>query len=448
MPVTSSTAKVKFYIGSFDYDSTLTLPATTLENKLTLRFDEFVSDQLTNWGSAPLEIYGLLRVTFEGEEIYKNEDYDATSELYPPSNPDITITPDTDPATVETVVVNNYIAMVTGTDGTVSNGEYIVEVKFAYWFGDTLYELEDETAFTANLNYERQEPVVSNWYDQDLPKLTLTDAQDYTWGGVTATYETEFVLSPPQNRTELTDTFTDIQTASYPTFWTGGNEMTYTILIDYEFTSYVTTTAEQDYSAFTIYYMDWCTTYDCLNELYELAIGANCGTKQKEIYNERWAQATSLIQQIQLGLGCGKDTLSGLITELNTVLDCECGCLDSTPRQIGADNIVPNDQVQTVNATTDSETIDLSAGSTMIVSLANTESGDSQFTVTNITQYATYRMVFTRAFGSQIASFDSSIFFDADGAMGSVTPLLANKIIVDFFATDATTLTMISRSDA
>lgn len=449
MPVTSTTAKVLFNLGDFDYTTSLTLPPTSASNTVSLRFNELVSDQLSGWGSnLPYTIFGLLRVSFEGEVIYTNADYETPSEDDPPATPDITITPDDSPATVETVVIDNYVDLVTGSDGTLSDGDYLVEIKFVYKVSPTLWETEDATSFTATFSYTRQEPITSFWYDQDLPKLTYLDSQDYTQSGTEATTDTEFVLSPPQNRTEVTNTFEDTQTVSYTSFWTGGNEMTYTILVDYEYTDYVTVAAEQTYTPFTIYYLDWCSTYDCLNTLYDLAIGASCGTKQKSVYEDRLAKATSLIQQIKLGLGCGKDTLSGLIEELNEVLDCDCACLDSVPRQLNAGNIVANDQVQTVETSATETEIDLSDGSTVFVEID--VSGDTtEIQASSIEEYGNYTLILKNDSENptQTATFETGVFLDPDGDLADVV-IGSYPIVVKLFAQDATTLILTSRSDA
>src|SRR6056297_3214264 len=99
MAVSTDSAKIKFWVGDFNQDTTLTLPAQTLSNKLALEFDELISPQLTNWGDVPLDIYVLYKITFGGELIYENDDFESPSTVAPHSKPDITIVPDANPAT-------------------------------------------------------------------------------------------------------------------------------------------------------------------------------------------------------------------------------------------------------------------------------------------------------------------------------------------------------------
>jgi hypothetical protein len=429
MAITSDSAKIKFYVGSFDYDTTISLPATSLENRFLLQWEGSIAPQLPSFNIDAQLLDVLFKITFEGEVIYENPQYADSSFMAAPTDPDVSINADENP---EEITTYRDFAMVPSGTGVVSNGKYTVEAKFVYQniANDIVFQ---EGTFIANLNFESKSPSLSEWYDQELPSLTITDSQDYMINGVTATTNTEFVLSPPQNRSETTNTYEDIQTVTYSSFWTGGNEMTYTVLIEYDFTSYIIIQAKQDYYQFPIYYMDWCATYDCLNELYNLAIGANCGTKQKSIYQDKWAQATSLIQQIQLGLGCGKSTISGLITQLNDVLDCSCGCLDDTPRQINSGNVVPISDIQFVTATEDETVIDLSAGSTVFLSL-DADYGETDISVINFSENGTYKFIVTNVSNDLIqqANFDASIF---SSPVGDVIIYAESEVIIyDFYA--------------
>jgi hypothetical protein len=443
MSVTSSSAKVKFFIGSFDYDTTLTLPATTLENKLTLEIEELISPQLLSWGGVPLPIYALFKVDFNGTEVYKNTDYDSPSTSVAPTAPDITITPDASPATEETIVINNYIPMVTDTDGAISEGVYVLTVKFVYWANATNYASEIGT-FTASLDWENKEPSLSEWYDQGTPKLNVTDGQSYVLNGTTADRDTEFVLSPPQNRAEVTNTFDNIQSVNYTNFWTGGNEITYTTLLTYTFTDYIIVNAQQAYKSFTIYYVDNCTIYECLKDQYDLWKSATCGTKVASTAKDTLYEATSIALQITQGTGCNSDELSGLIEDFNELLECDCGCLDSTPRQLGSASTVLATDRQSVTANTATTAIDLSAGSTIAVSV----SSNTELDISNIEQYTNYRFIFIPNSGGLEIDFPTADFIGGAGPLPTLTLASQSITILDFYSAEATRLTLVSNSAA
>jgi hypothetical protein len=443
MSVTSTSAKIKFTIGSFDYDTTLVLPATTEENKLTLEFEELVTSQLTGWGDIPRDVYVLLDVKFEGEDWYKNPQYDSPSTTLVPTDPDITIVPDANPATVETVTINNLVPMVTDISGDISIGTYIVNAKFVYWANDTAFG-SSVTAFTADLSWESKEPTLSEWYDTQTPKLQITDGQSYVIDGVTADRDTEFVLSPPQNRAEVVNTFDNIQKVSYTSFWTGGNEMTYTILLTYTFTTYIIENVQQDYSAFTVYNIDNCKIFNCLKDQYDIWQAATCGTKNEVVAKDMLYKATSIALQITQGLGCNSDELSALIEDFNTLVDCDCGCLDETPTQLGSTSTVTATNRQTVTADTATTTIDLSAGSNVTINVSAT----TELDITNIEQFTNYRLIFVASAGGEVISFPSADFEDDNGVVGDITLDVRGVLILDFYAYLSTKLTLVSRSDA
>ena len=441
MSVTSASAKLKFTIGSFDYDTTLVIPATTEENKLTLEFEELVTDQLTGWGEIPRDVYVLLEVLFEGTEVYKNTQYDSPSTTLVPTDPDITIVPDANPATVETVAINNLVSMVTDISGDISIGTYTVNAKFVYWANDTAFG-SSVTAFTADLSWESKEPTVSEWYDTQTPKLQITDGQSYVIDGVTADRDTEFVLSPPQNRAEVVNTFDNIQKVAYTSFWTGGNEMTYTILLTYTFPTYIIENAQQDYSAFTVYNIDNCKIFNCLKDQYDIWQAATCGTKNEVVAKDVLYEATSIALQITQGLGCNSDELSALIEDFNTLVDCDCGCLDETPTQLGSTSTVTATNRQTVTADTATTTIDLSAGSTMDI----TVSINTTLDIINIQQYNNYRFIFIADGGGDTVTFPGADFENNSGSLFDRTPLVGGTLIMDFYAVTATKLTLVSDS--
>lgn len=446
MSVTSNSAKIKFTVGDFDLDTSLTLPANNEKNKLTLEYEELLSTQLASlgWGDTPLEIYTLLKVSFEGEEIYKNAQYDSPSTSVPPTNPDITTTPNLPQfPTSEVSVVNNRVSMVTDVSGYPSSGTYTVEAKFVFWASDSVYS-SSVTTFTSDFDWDNKEPILSEWYDQGTPKLQITDGQSYVLNGVTADRDTEFVLSPPQNRAEVTNTFDNVQKVTYTNFWTGGNEITYTILLTYTFDDHIIVNAQQAYESFTIYYVDNCTIYNCLKDQYDLWKNATCGTKVEAIAKETLYEATSIALQITQGLGCNSDELSSLVEDFNELLDCDCGCLDSTPRQLGSGSTVTASERQEVTADTADTDIDLSEGSTIQV----TVSASTTLDITNIEQYTNYRFIFIADGGGNTVTFPSADFEGSAGALLDKSPSTSGTLIMDFYAATATKLTLVSDSAA
>ena len=443
MSVTSASAKIKLFIGSFDYDSTLSLPATTQENKLTLEFEELISNQLTGWGDIPINVYVLLEVLFEGTEVYKNTQYDSPSTTLVPTDPDITIVPDANPATAEAATVNNFVSMVTDTAGNISSGTYTVNAKFVYWANDTAFG-SSVTAFTADFSFTEKKPTITNWYDTQTPKLNVTDNQSYILGGITADRDTEFVLSPPQNGAEITNTYDNIQTVNYSAPWVGGNEVTYTVLLTYTFTDYIVVNAQQSYKSFTVYFVDNCTIYKCLNTQYDIWVSSTCNTRVAQNAWETLMQATTLAVQIINGLGCNDDQLSALINEFNTILDCDCDCLDDTPRQLGSASTVTPTNRQTVTADTATTTIDLSAGSTMDI----TVSINTTLDIINIQQYNNYRFIFIADGGGDTVTFPGADFEKNSGSLIDRTPSTGGTLVMDFYAVTATKLTLVSDSAA
>jgi hypothetical protein len=443
MSVTSASAKIKLFIGSFDYDSTLSLPATTQENKLTLEFEELISNQLTGWGDTPINVYVLLKVLFEGTEVYKNTQYDSPSTTLVPTDPDITIVPDANPSTAETATVNNFVSMVTDTAGNISSGTYTVNAKFVYWANDTAFG-SSVTAFTADFSFTEKKPTITNWYDTQTPKLNVTDNQSYILGGITADRDTEFVLSPPQNGAEITNTYDNIQTVNYSAPWVGGNEVTYTVLLTYTFTDYIVVNAQQSYKSFTVYFVDNCTIYKCLNTQYDIWVSSTCNTRVAQNAWETLMQATTLAVQIINGLGCNDDQLSALINEFNTILDCDCDCLDDTPRQLGSASTVTPTNRQTVTANTATTTIDLSAGSTMDI----TVSINTTLDIINIQQYNNYRFIFIADGGGDTVTFPGADFETNSGSLIDRTPSTGGTLVMDFYAVTATKLTLVSDNAA
>lgn len=439
MAVSTDSAKIKFWVGDFNQDTTLTLPAQTLSNKLSLEIDELISPQLTNWGATPRDIYVLYKITFNGELIYENDDFESPSTVAPPSDPDITIVPDANPATEETITVNYYQGIETNTSGEIVSGNYVIQAKFVYWAADTAYGNET-TTFTADFTWEEKQPVLTQWYDTTSPRLDITDNQSYIIGGVTADRDIEFNLKPPLNNAEIISIFDNVQKATYTAPWVGGNEVVYTVLLTYDFTDHEIINVQQKYDSFTIYFIDNCVIYNCLKDQYDIYKAATCGSKSAAIAKNTLFEATAIALQITQGLGCNSDELSQLIDDFNELLDCECGCVDETPRQLGSTSTVPEAERQTVTISGETTEVDLSEGSTVTFAANSNTTLD----VSNIEQYNTYRFIFFPNIGG-----GQEITFPAADFNGLTTETLVDQeiLILTFYATSATELTLQSRND-
>lgn len=439
MAVSTDSAIIKFWVGDFNQDTTLTLPAQTLSNKLALEIDEIVSSQLTGWGDVPLDIYVLYKVTFNSVVIYENDDFESPSTVAPPSDPDITIAPDASPATSETITVNNYPSIETNTAGTPTSGNYSVQAKFVYWAFDTSYGSET-TTFTADFTWEEKEPILTEWYDTTSPRLDITDNQSYIIGGVTADRDIEFNLKPPLDNAEIISIFDNVQKATYTAPWVGGNEVMYTILLTYDFTDHEIINVQQKYDSFTIYFIDNCVIYNCLKDQYDIYKAATCGSKSAAIAKDTLFEATAIALQITQGLGCNSDELSQLIDDFNELLDCECGCVDETPRQLGSTSTVPEVERQSITIDSATTEVDLSEGSTVTFAANAT----TELDVSNIEQYNVYRFIFVPNIGG-----GQEITFPAADFNGLTTETLVDQeiLILTFYATSATELTLQSRND-
>lgn len=446
MAVTSSSAKVKFYVGDFDVTTTIAdFPAATQNNTLSLEFEEFISPQLADWGTPlSLLIYVLFSVDYEGQNIYVNPQFNSFSPTIAPTDPDILITPNADPATSERSDENNFIPLITGTDGELSTGEYTVTARFVYRSNATGNFSSEDGVFTANFSFEEKTPILSNPYNPATPFLTLKDSQSYLIGGVQADRDTEFVLYPPQDGTPVTNLFDNIQQVTYTNFFTGGNNYTYTNLLTYDLSDKVIVNAQQKDGSDTIYDVDSCSLFTCLNNQYELTQSANCGNKVKEQAESALIDATVIAYQITEGLGCANQDLSGLITDFNNTLNCNCNCLNSTPRELGSNAIVTSDERLSVTADSATTDINLAGVSTIAVDVQAT----TTLNITNIEQFKNYRFVFTTGVGGFGVTFPVSEFEGSAGALLDRFPSTSGTLILDFYSSSATILTLVSDSAA
>lgn len=449
MALTTATAKPVFNIGSFNVDTGLDIPAITLSNKITFEFSELVSEATPSPSFDPSgttgNIFVLFSIDYNGTQIYENAQFSAVSGAGL-TDPDITIAVSgwgTTP--VEAVTINNPIQMVTGLDAQPSSGNYSISLRY-FW----QYDAGGEWAVnqvdypTVSYSYTPQTPTLGNWYDTGIPELRLMDETVYQFNGTTPSRESEFILYPPQNKATITTETTDIQEVTYSSFWTGGNEFQYTILVTYDLSDKKIVNVQQKYKDFTIYNISRCDIFNCLNNLYERYVAAPCGTKQKIVTQENLIEANNLALQILSGSGCGEDEYSEILAEFNALCDSSCGCGTGEPVQINAANVVAQTEIQSVTATTATTEIDLSAGSTVTI----TVSADTTLDISNIEQYSNYRFIFIADSGNEVVSFPSADFEDDNGDMADITLNQGGILILDFYAQVTNKLTLVSRSDA
>lgn len=450
MAVSSSSAKPIFYLGSFNKSTSLTIPHIAAQNTVSLRFSSEVADQLSGYDPYDDDnIYVLLKITFNGTSVYENSQYGWVTGFSAPTDPDLTIAVG---STDETVTINNYIPLVTDSSGNLSEGNYVVTAEFVYQNSDDDFETTTATVFsTAPFQFTTKEPALSYYYTLgNNATLSVTDSQSYVLSGTTATRDVEFVLYPPENRTSITSTVDNIQTASYSSFYSGGNEIRYTILIEYEFTNYIASSVEQKYLSFTVYNVDQCSLFECLENQYQIWRSASCDTQNAANAKAALEEATVLSQLIFNGLGCNSSELSSLIDRFKAVLDCDCDdCLSATPTLIGGSSVTPSSDIQTVEVTESTTTINLALGSTVYVNMNISGGGISELTATGIVENGNYRLIiYDESADPQTATFDSDVFEDNNGSVLAVTPSSTYYTILDFFAVSSSKLVLVSRNDS
>lgn len=443
MAISTSTAKILFNVGSFDVDTSILLPSTGDKNKFYLEFVEPLAPQLTDWDSEFFFITAVMKVSFEGEEIYKNAEYDTIAA--PAVNPDLMVYVDVNPQEVTTY---KKIRLITDSTGYPASGKYIIDTKFVYFTNGAEYVVEEVT-FEADFDWEEKTPQIDYWYDTTSPKLQVTDNQEYVVDGVSANYKSEFILYPPKNKAEVVRTYDNIQKTTYNTFWTGGNELAYTIFLTYNYGTYIVKTVKQKYIPITIYYVDNCYIYEKLKGQYDLWKSTTCGTKGNVTAQNVLFEATSIAFQILNGLGCNSSELSQLIDDFNELLDCDCGCTDSEPRLLTTSASGIETNIQTVNTFDPTTIVDLKEGNIIYMNV-DVGGNTTYLEVDNIVENTNYRFILNN--NSQeptmTVEFDYNTFFDANGAMNNAPIPNGSLIIIDFFATDEDTLYLVSRNDA
>jgi hypothetical protein len=111
---------------------------------------------------------------------------------------------------------------------------------------------------------------------------------------------------------------------------------------------------------------------------------------------------------------------------------------------LGAENFVVDTERQSVTANTATTAIDLSAGSTITVSV----SSNTELDISNIEQYTNYRFIFVPNSGGLEVDFPSGDFIGGAGVVPTLTLASQSITVLDFYAAEATRLTLVSNSAA
>ena len=327
MAITSSSATIQFNVGGFDLSTSLPVPPANYQDTITPKFTPFLVDE-----SGGSEVKVLYDVKFEGVRIYKHPQFD--SPISSVIDPDVLLE---EGSSSDDITINKLIGLVKGSSGATSSGKYLITLK--YIFGESP-SLQSST-FTYSINFvpSVSEPKLTFWYDTQVPNLNITDKANYSVGDADVSVETEFILYPPLNEAPVETIKTD-QVINYSEFFTGANELEYTILVTQGFGSYEIIYAGNKYKPLLIYDIDRCKVFDCLKSLYEQWRGCPCGTKRKSILDEKIQEATTLAQMIVYGLGCSDKNLTDLVKRFNDVIGSDCGCLSIDPRFVDSASVL------------------------------------------------------------------------------------------------------------
>ena len=380
MAITSSSATIQFNVGGFDLQTSLNIPPSSYEDKITPRFNEFITDEL----NSPI-VFVMYKQEFEGNLIYQHPQFDADlSQLAVITNPDIRLD---EGSASDDVTLNKLLSIVKDSSGEIVNGQYVITMRYVYILAQFLTPVT--VTYTIDFKAPEVGPKPTSWYDTQVPTLTIEDKANYFFSGVSPSIETEFKLFPPMSGTPQITTGMS-QSVTYGSFWAGQNELKYTIFLTYGFTTHEVLLALQAYDVVPVVNTDKKSVYGCLKSLYDQWKGCPCGTKRYEIIEAKIKEATVLAQLIISGSGCGLDTLSKIVERFNQVTGCECAKPTLKPRFIAASLIAEKSEIQNITATTATTVINLSVGNKVYITL-NT---DTEIVVTNMAAKEKYTFVF------------------------------------------------------
>lgn len=446
MALSSSTLKPIFNVGSFNVSTGLTIPSTSLSNKLSFSLPLPIYPQepsVEYFSTLPVNpsFSVLAKVLFDDEEIYKNAQFDSPPAAVPTA-PDVEIRVwgIEDPPENEQIDVIVPIPMILNSNGLPKNGKY--EISLIYVFQDDNLDWFAETVTYAPIKFffKSEQPELTFSYDSSpsAPFLTLSDITQYEINGITADNETEFVMFPPENGAEITTTTEDNQSITFSSFKTGGNELKTTTLLTYDFTTFDIVSVVQGYEAFTIYLINNCAIYDCLDELYTKFKTVDCNTKAGVISQQKLIEANAIGLKLLTGQGCDK-SLSTTLSQFQALCGCECDCLDDTPRVIQAAIAVETSGFQIVTAIGSNTVIDLAAGRKVrLITAINTEIFIDSDTIVD---FEGYQIEITASAGTPDVTWDSDTIGWTGGAPVTSQPTVGSYDIYEF--TGNTTLSKI-----
>jgi hypothetical protein len=346
MAVTTSAMTLNYNVGQFNQVTGISIPDSSLSDNISFLKNIIVSDELGQFdpvGGDNATIYLLCRVLFNNVEVYKHPQYDTDwTDVFigdpAPTGANATIAvTDFSTTPVEVLTQGTLIPIQKNSAGEVTNGNYTIYIKYVYPFSAGDSWNEESVTYNIQFAFTELEPQLTYWYDTSIPILSVTDGQSYINGSNQAERATEFELTFPLNYGSETDELENIQTITYDTFYTQANELVYTILLTYEYTTWNVINVQQQYQTLNVIYVDRCVIYDCLKTLYDQWVAQSCSTAaNNRIYN-KLQQANILANLIINGLGCNSEDLSGLIVQFNAIANCDCGCNDTTlPRLLQA----------------------------------------------------------------------------------------------------------------
>lgn len=380
MAITSSSATIQFNVGSFDYQTSLDIPPSGYEDKITPRFNDFVTDEL----DSPI-VFVMYKQEFQGNLVYQHPQFDADfSQLAVITNPDVRLD---EGSASDDVTLNKLLDIVKDSSGKIVDGRYVITMRYVYILNQVLTPIT--VTYTIDFKAPDADPMPTSWYDTQVPTLTIEDKADYVFSGVSPSLETEFKLFPPMSGTPQVTTGVS-QSVTYGSFWAGQNELKYTIFLTYDLITHEVLVALQAYDVVSVVNTDKKSVYNCLKSLYDQWKGCPCGTKKYEIIEAKIKEATVLAQLIVSGSGCGLDTLSKVVERFNQVTGCECAKPTLKPRFITASLIAEKSEVQNITATTATTVINLSVGNKVYVTL----NADTEIVVTNMAEKEKYTFVF------------------------------------------------------
>lgn len=443
MAISHETIKIQFNIGSFNHETSLNIPEANTADKFFLHLEDNLSAQIDDWDDGVNQIYIISKITFEGDLLYKHPNFDDETFSVLPPDPDIKLA--VDYGVPDVILEQSLFPVIKGMDGEVVSGKYRYDFKIIYMsLGGVLTPIAGFRV--AEFAFDKKKPKLEWWYDEAVPLLSIQDTQSYVIDGKTAKVNSEFTLYPPQNRTPIIKAYANSQRAIYDYFWTGSNEVSYKALLTYVYSDFVVNNFVSEYSSMDVYRIDWCMLNECISKKEgKEALKTSCGTKKTSANNDELLKITSLVQRIQISLGCGKSDLKDLIEELNDTLDCGCSYLDSTPVFLKSSNVKSED-VQIIDTFDVNTPVDLKKGHFIFVNI-DVGGNTTEISIDNIVKYSEYTFLFKNVSQEQVmtATFTAQ-FQDSSGVLAPINVSNGNTVVAKFFSPNDDVLQLMSLS--